>query len=256
MNYLVVLASTLALLAVDVDAAAKGGFSSGGGGRSSGSFSSGRSVSSSPSVAPRPAPAPTPSVAPTAAPKPSVAPAAPPPTGPNGGKGSFSSAQPPKPTPGAAPATRTVTTSTTTSVSTHSYSGRNVSPGGMYGGWGMGYGYSNGLLTGLIIGNMMHPHGSIMYAGPGVYANNALLYPNGQVVNQQGVLVGTYVNGVFSPVTNGQVVAQAVPQDVQATPIAQPQPVQIVKAEPSFVEIFTMVLLSVFCVILIFAIIL
>jgi hypothetical protein len=123
----------------------------------------------------------------------------------------------------------------------------------MYGGWGMGYGYSNGLMTGLIIGNMMHPYGSVMYAGPGVYANNALLYPNGQVVNQQGVLVGTYTNGVFNPISNGQVVAQAVPQDVQATPV-QPQPVQIVKAGPSFGEIFAMVFLASMCIILIFAI--
>lgn len=99
----------------------------------------------------------------------------------------------------------------------------------MYGGFGMGYGYSNGLLTGMIIANMMHPQGTAMYAGPGSYGNNALLYPDGRVVNQQGYLVGNYQNGQFSAVSDGSMVAQAVPQDAfqQQQPIQVAQPVVI-----------------------------
>ena len=82
-----------------------------------------------------------------------------------------------------------------------------------YGGWGYGYHYDNGFMTGLIIGNMMHPTGTVMYVGPGAYANNAMLYPNGSVVDQTGHVVGTYVGGVFTPVQNGAMVAQQVPQD-------------------------------------------
>lgn len=135
-------------------------------------------------------------------------------SGPTGGGGGAS-----RPATGttttAAPRT-TTTTTTTTTARTSTYSSRYVSPGGMYGGWGMGYGYSNGLLTGMIIGGMMHPHGTIFYTGPGVYANNAVLYNDGRVVNRQGVLVGTYINGVFTPVENGGMVAQHVPADAGA----------------------------------------
>jgi hypothetical protein len=95
-----------------------------------------------------------------------------------------------------------------------------VSGGGVgYGGMGMGYSYSNGLLTGMLIGNMLHPHNTVMYAGPGMYANNALLYPDGRVVNQQGVHVGNYVNNSFIPVTGGVVVAQTVPHEVAPQPV-------------------------------------
>jgi hypothetical protein len=54
----------------------------------------------------------------------------------------------------------------------------------------------------------------------------ASLYPNGQVVNQNGYVVGTYVNGQFTPVDNGQMVAQAVPSDA-GEQVVQPQPVVI-----------------------------
>jgi len=77
-------------------------------------------------------------------------------------------------------------------------------------------------MTGLILGNMMHPYGTVMYGGPGMYANNALLYPNGQVVSPEGVLVGNYANNQFSPVENGGVVAQSIPNDVHETQQAQP----------------------------------
>jgi hypothetical protein len=98
-------------------------------------------------------------------------------------------------------------------------SSRYVSGGGVaYGGMGMGYGYSNGLLTGMIIGNMMHPHNTVVYAGGGAHNNNALLYPDGRVVNQQGQQVGTYQNGQFTETPNGPVVAQPVPQDALHPP--------------------------------------
>jgi hypothetical protein len=104
-----------------------------------------------------------------------------------------------------------------------------VGGGMMYGGWGMGYGYSNGLLTGMIIANMMHPHGTVMYTGAGQYSNNALLYPDGSVVNQQGYLVGNYVDGVYTPVQNGGLVAKPVPADANGTPVQQVQPQQVAK---------------------------
>lgn len=245
MKVFLVLALSLGLLAAQADA--KGGSSSsGGGGRGGFSSSSGRSMSSAPAPAPRPAVAPAPQ-----APRPATPPPAAPTANPN--KGSFSSANTPaKPaTTTAAPATRTTTTTTTTSNTTtnRSYGGNFVSPGPMYGGWGMGYGYTNGLLTGMIIAGMMHPHHTVMYSGPGVYANNALLYPNGQVVNQQGVHVGNYANGSFTPVTNGQVVAQQVPHDAMTSAPAAPQPVTIVKAGPSTAEIIGAVILGFMCVI-------
>ena len=112
--------------------------------------------------------------------------------------------------------TTTTTTSYRSSYSSggYGYRGMYVHPMGMYyGGWGMGYGYSNGLLTGIIIGNMLHPQGTQMYTGPGDYANNALLYPDGRVVDQTGHVIGMYVNGQFSPIQNGPMVAQQVPQD-------------------------------------------
>jgi hypothetical protein len=140
-----------------------------------------------------------------------------------------------------------------------SYGGRYVSPGGYYGGWGMGYGYNNGLLTGIIIANMMHPYGTVMYAGPGMYSNNAVLYTDGRVVNQQGVLVGYYQNGVFTPVANGSVVAQQVPADAMGNGTyqssTQAQPVAIVRTGPSGLEIFGSVMLGILCVILIIVII-
>lgn len=81
----------------------------------------------------------------------------------------------------------------------------------MYPGFGMGYGYSNGMLTGLIIGNMMHPQGTTVYQGGGYAGGQALMYPDGRVVDQNGVQVGTYLNGQFTAVQNGSVIAQPVP---------------------------------------------
>lgn len=77
---------------------------------------------------------------------------------------------------------------------------------------GPGYYHNDGLLTGLIIGNMMHPQNTVVYAGGGAHSNNALLYPDGRVVNQQGQQVGTYQNGQFTETPNGPTVAQPIPQ--------------------------------------------
>jgi hypothetical protein len=118
----------------------------------------------------------------------------------------------------------------------------------MYGGMGMGFGYSNGLLTGLIIGNMMHPHNTVVYSGGG-YNGNALLYPDGRVVNQQGYQVGTYANGQFSPV-NGGMVAQQAPADAVQYQSSAMQPVVIEKAGPSGWEIAGMVVLGILCILL------
>ena len=176
---------------------------------------------------------------------------------PSANRGGFVSS----PTPSASTVSRPTTTSTTTRTTTtvnrsYNYSSRYVSPGGYYGGWGMGYGYTNGLLTGMIIANMMHPTGTVMYTGGGTYNNNALLYPNGQVVNQQGYLVGNYINGQFTPVENGGLVAQPVPSDAGAQPVQSPptqvaQPVVIQNTGPSIGTILLSVLLLLGIVVLI-----
>lgn len=205
---------------------AKGGMSSGGS-VSRGGFSSAPSRPNSPPPAAPPRPS---------TPPPAVAP------------------RPPTQSPAAAPQRQTTTTTTTSSTTVNrSYGGRYVSQGGNYGGMGMGYGYSNGLLTGLIIGNMMHPHGTVVYGGPGMYANNAVLYPNGSVVNQQGVLVGTYQNGNFVPIQNGAVVAQPVPSDA----VQQQAPQQVVIANSGYSgwEIFGMVMLGALIVALVIGIV-
>jgi hypothetical protein len=88
----------------------------------------------------------------------------------------------------------------------------------------------NGMMTGLIIANLMHPHNTVMYTGQGggsSYSNNALLYPDGSVVNRQGYLVGNYVDGVFTPVADGPMVAKPVPADANGTPVPQVQPQQV-----------------------------
>lgn len=277
-----ILAASLATTAVFAGySGSRGGFSSGGSrSYSSPSYSRPAPSYSAPSYS-RPSPAPSYSAPPT--PRPSVAP---PPAAPVNNRGGFNSQAPRSPAPAAPPVAnrggfnssnvppprgpaggtntaqaprpqpRTTTTTTTTTtvnrVSNQNYGGNFVSPMGMYGGWGMGYGYTNGLLTGLIIGNMMHPHGTVMYSGPGYYANNALLYPNGQVVDQSGRVVGMYANGQFTPVSNGQVVAQPVPADAYS----QPQPVTVVKAGPSAAEVAGTVILWVFSAALAVAIIL
>lgn len=173
------------------------------------------------------------------------------------GKGSFSApaASPSNKGSFSAPAQRSTTTTSTTSVTRSSsgtsyrYNSPYVGGGMMYGGWGMGYGYTNGLLTGLIIGNMMHPHGSVMYTGGGTYNNNALLYPDGRVVDQSGRVVGTYVNGQFTPIQNGQIVAQPVPADAGAQPMQQAQPI-IINTGPTAMEIVGMIFLGIGCVLL------
>lgn len=127
----------------------------------------------------------------------------------SGSRGGFSSAPSSRPAPSAAPKTTTTTTTTTRQVNTSS---RYVSPAGTYGGMGPGYYHNDGLLTGLIIGNMMHPQNTVVYAGGGAHNGNALLYPDGRVVNNQGQQVGTYQNGQFVETPNGPVVAQPIPQ--------------------------------------------
>ncbi|CAB4241799.1 hypothetical protein UFOVP71_337 [uncultured Caudovirales phage] len=234
----ILLCGALALSSV---ADAKGGSSSGGGGHSSssggrsssGGFSSGGSRPSSPSSVSAPRPNSTPSIAP------------------NSAGGSTVKRPDSAPSISTGAGSRPGTSTTTTTTRTTSYSSRYVSPGGYYGGWGMGYGYSNGLLTGMIIANMMHPHNTVMYVGPGAYNNNALLYSDGRVVNQQGYQVGTYVNGQFTPVQNGAMVAQQVPPDAGAQyQSSTSQPVVLQKAGPSGWEIAGMVVLGIVCVLL------
>lgn len=122
-----------------------------------------------------------------------------------------------------------VSSTRTTTTTTRTYRSNYVSPGGYYGGMGMGYGYSNGLLTGLIIADLMHPQGTTVYTGGG-YNGNALLYPDGRVVNQQGYQVGQYSNGQYTPVDGG-FVAQPVPQDAG---VQQPAPQPVVVNNNSF----------------------
>lgn len=124
------------------------------------------------------------------------------------------------------------TTTTTTTTRGSSYGGHYYAPGGfyhpmMYPGFGMGYGYygDGGLLTGIIIGNMMHPQGTTVYSGGG-YSGQGLLYPDGRVADQNGIQVGNYQNGQFTPVQNGQMIAQPVPANASPTQ-QQGQPVII-----------------------------
>jgi len=190
----------IGLMCFTLFAEARGGISSGG----RGGFSSASAVRTSPHIS---------------APAPRMAPPAP---APSANRGGFNSAQRPT-TAVAAPPRTTTTTTTTTSVQRSRYA---TGPGIGYGGFGMGYGYANGMLTGMLIGGMLHPHNTVMYAGPGMYANNALLYPDGRVVNQQGVHVGNYVNNVFVPVTGGAVVAQTIPQEVAPRPVVLHDPIE------------------------------
>jgi hypothetical protein len=241
-KFLVAVFCSMMLIGGLADAASSSGGGSRGGFSSSGGSS--RSFSSSSS-------APRSTSTPTASPN----------------RGGFNSQSTPKPAT-AAPTTRSTTTTTTTTnrSSSSSYGGggyRYNSPyvggGMMYGGWGMGYGYTNGLLTGMIIANMMHPYNTVMYTGGGQYSNNALLYPDGSVVNKQGYLVGNYVDGQFNSVSNGPMVAKSVPADANGEPIAQPQqqqqvaqPVIIQRSGPSAGEILLYILIGSGCVILFF----
>ena len=222
-KFLAVLAISLAF-ACAVDAKPGGGGGGGGhaslgGGHSSVSSGGSKGSFSAPQAAPRP-----------------VAP-------PTANKGSFSAP------PAAAPRQTTTSTSTTTMTRRTTGGGYAGAPM-MYGGMGMGFGYSNGLLTGLIIGNMMHPHNTVVYSGGG-YNGNALLYPDGRVVNQQGYQVGTYQNGQFSAV-NGGMVAKAAPADALQYQSSQPaqQVVYVEKPGPSVGEIVLMIFLGIGCVLL------
>ena len=144
---------------------------------------------------------------------------------------------------------RTTTTTTTSRVSSGGryYGGYGYHPM-MYPGFGMGYGYSNGMLTGLIIGNMMHPQGTTVYQGSGVSQGSALLYPDGRVVDQNGYQVGTYIDGQFTPMQGGMV-AQPAPADFRPPP----QPV-VIDASPSGWEIVGYVVLATILIVIILAI--
>jgi len=213
MKKLFVVLVTCGVLAMSGIADAKGGGSSGGGGSHSSGGAGGHSSSSF-----------------------------------GGSKGGYSSSSVSRPSQTAAAPARSTTTTTTTSSTSTRYNSPYVGGGGgmMYGGMGMGYGYTNGLLTGMIIANMMHPHNTVMYTGGGSYNNNALLYPDGRVVNQQGYQVGTYANGQFNAV-NGGMVAQQVPNDAGAQ---QVQPVIIQQVGMSATEIVAVVFLSIFAILL------
>ena len=152
----------------------------------------------------------------------------------------------PRPAP-----SRTTTTTTATRRSGGGYGGYGGGYYGhpmMYGGMGMGYGYSNGMLTGLIIGNMMHPQGTVVYNGGG-YDGQALLYPDGRVVNQQGYQVGNYANGQFTAQAGGMV-AQPAPFD--ASP-PQPVPVVVEQPGPSVGEVLCAIVICVLLVLILFA---
>ena len=91
------------------------------------------------------------------------------------------------------------TRTTTTTRSSYTYGNPMV-----YSGLGTGYMYNNGFIQGLLIGHLLHPKGSIPYTGGG-YGGNALVYPDGRVVNKDGYQVGTYNDGQFNPVEGGMV---------------------------------------------------
>jgi hypothetical protein len=115
----------------------------------------------------------------------------------------------------------TTTRTTTSRTAGGSYYGGHSYHPAMYPGFGAGYSYSNGMLTGLIIGNMMHPHGTTVYTGGG-YNGSALLYPDGRVVDQNGYQVGTYADGRFTPQAGG-LVAQPAPSDFTPKPVVVEQ---------------------------------
>lgn len=122
----------------------------------------------------------------------------------------------------------------------------------MFGPFGMGYGYSNGLIEGMIIGNLMHPTGTTVYSGGG-FNGNALLYPDGRVVDQNGYQVGTYQNNQFVPVQNGQMVAQPAPAQYGG-PQQPPMPVQF-QTHPTSGEIAGGVIVGVLIILIIIAMI-
>ena len=174
-------------------------------------------------------------------------------SGGGGGRSSGSSISVSRSTaPATTVARTTTTTSTTTTRTGGGYSGRYIGGGYAYGGLGVGYGYNNGLVTGMILGNMMHPHNTVVYTGGGTYNNNALLYPDGRVVNQNGQQVGVYQNSIFTPINNGPIVAQPLPVDVVAQPT--PQPV-VIQQETSASDAVVMVLLCLLGVLLFVALI-
>lgn len=129
---------------------------------------------------------------------------------------------------------RSYRTTTTRTITRNYYGGGGgyyYHPYMAYPGFGMGYGYSNGLVEGLIIGSLMHPAGTVAYTYGG-YSGPALLYPDGRVVDQNGYQVGTYVNGQFTAVQNGALIAQPAPQN----PGQLPQQVQVIDGGQSSIE--------------------
>lgn len=148
--------------------------------------------------------------------------------------------------------TRTTTTTTNRSVGGGYYGGMGYHPM-MYPGLGMGFGYSNGIMTGLIIGSLMHPQGTTVYQGSGYNGGSALLYPDGRVVDQNGYQVGTYINGQFTAVQGGMVAQQAPAGAVQQMQSQQPVPV-VIDGSRSAWEIVGYITLAVIVVIIIFAI--
>lgn len=167
-----------------------------------------------------------------------------------GGRGGFSSSRSySSPSRSYSAPSRPITRSTTTTVTrSSSYRGSYSRPyyGHPYafGGMGMGYGYSNGLIEGMIIGNMMHPQGTVLYNGGG-YNGDALLYPDGRVVNAQGYQVGMYQNGQFAA-QQGGMVAQPAPQ-VPAQPV-------IIEEGYTGWQIFTGIICVIFAALILIAI--
>lgn len=76
----------------------------------------------------------------------------------------------------------------------------------------MGYGYSDGVIEGLILGRLLFPPGTTVYAHEG-YTGNAVMLPDGRVADKDGYQVGTYVEGKFTPVGDGprQLIAKPAP---------------------------------------------
>lgn len=120
-------------------------------------------------------------------------------------RGGFSSSPASRPAP--APM-RPATPSAAPQVHTTTTINRTVNYGG---GYAPGYYHNDGFVTGLVIGNMMHPQNTVVYAGPG--PQGALLYPDGRVVNQQGQQIGVYQNGQYTEIQNGAIVAQPAPPE-------------------------------------------
>jgi hypothetical protein len=99
----------------------------------------------------------------------------------------------------------------------------------------------------------MHPAGTTVYGGGG-YSGEALLYPNGMVVDQNGMQVGMYQNGQFTPVQNGQFVAKQAPSNALQQ-MQQPAQVTLIQSySPWEIAGIVVIVLLVIIVIIAFAI--